>query len=83
MNFWDFTRTIGVRAGFPTKKKEIRVIPMWLGLLMGWVSEWIVWVLSGRKRQPNMTMEGIRLSTINRTLNGDKPKRVLGLSAPA
>lgn len=25
-----------------------------------------------------MTMEGIRLSTINRTLNGDKARRVLG-----
>lgn len=78
VNFWDFTRTIGARAGFPVKREEIRVIPLWVGLLMGWVSEWIVWLLSGGKRQPNMTMEGIRLSTINRTLNGDKAMRVLG-----
>ena len=78
VKFWDFFRTIGARAGFPAKKEEIRVIPVWLGLLVGWVSEWIVWVLSGGRRQPNMTMEGIGLSTINRTLNGDKAKRVLG-----
>ena len=74
VNLWDFTRAIGAQAGFPAKKEEIRVIPVWLDLLMRWVSEWVVWLLSGGKRQPNMAMEGIRLSTIDRTLNGDKAK---------
>lgn len=35
-------------------------------------------MLSGGARQPNMTREGIRFSTMTRTLNGEKAVRVLG-----
>jgi sterol-4alpha-carboxylate 3-dehydrogenase (decarboxylating) len=76
--FWEFTRKIAAAAGHPVKKEEIVVIPAWVGLLIGWISEWVVWARSGGTKQPNMTVEGIRLSTIHRTLNMDKAKRVLG-----
>ena len=76
--FWEFTRKLAATAGYPVKKEEIVVIPTIVGLIMGWISELFVWILSRGKEQPNMTKEGIRLSTINRTLNGEKARRVLG-----
>jgi sterol-4alpha-carboxylate 3-dehydrogenase (decarboxylating) len=76
--FWEFTRQIAAEAGYPVKREEIVVIPLWIGLLIGYVSAFVVWVISGGKRQPNMTIEAIRLSTIHRTLDGEKAKRVLG-----
>ena len=59
------------------KKEEIVVVPLWVGLSTGWVSEMIVWILSQGTRQPNMTNEGVRLSTINRTLDMEKAKLML------
>ncbi|MCJ1458067.1 hypothetical protein MMC28_008438 [Mycoblastus sanguinarius] len=76
--FWDFNRKVAAEAGYLVKKEEIWVIPLWVGLAIGWISELVVWALSGGTRQPNMTVEGIRFSTINRTLRVDKAKRVLG-----
>lgn len=78
MRFWDFNRRVAAAAGHPVAPKDIVVIPVVLGLLLGWLSEWIVWVLSRGARQPNMTREGIRFSTMTRTLNGEKAVRVLG-----
>jgi sterol-4alpha-carboxylate 3-dehydrogenase (decarboxylating) len=76
--FWDFTRQIAAAGGYPVKQEEIVVVPVWVALLIGWISEWIVWMMSRGTRQPNMTVEGIRYSTIHRTLNVEKAKRVLG-----
>ena len=76
--FWDFTRKVAAAAGHPVQKEAIVAIPLWVGLLMGWVSEWITWILSFGSRQPNMTVEAIRLSSINRTLDIEKAKRVFG-----
>lgn len=78
MLFWQFNRKIAAAAGHPERKEDIVVIPVVLGLLIGWISEWMVWLSSGGTRQPNMTREGIRYSTLTRTLNGEKAKRVLG-----
>ena len=76
--FWDFVRKVSAAAGCPVKQEEIIVVPVWVGLLIGWISEWIVWAKSGGREHPNMTVEGCRLSTIHRTLNSEKAKRVLG-----
>lgn len=78
MLFWEFNRKVAAAAGHPVAPKDIVVIPMTLGLLIGWVSEWAVWMLSRGTRQPAMTREGIRFSTMTRTLNGEKAVRVLG-----
>lgn len=77
MLFWDFNRRVAAAAGHPVAPKDIVVIPVILGLLIGWVSEWIVWMLSRGARQPNMTRDGIRVSTMTRTLNSEKVVRVL------
>jgi len=76
--FWEFSRKISAAAGRPVQPEDIVVIPVWVGLVIGWLSEWLVWIRSSGTSQPNMTRDGIRLITINRTLNRDKAKRVLG-----
>ena len=76
--FWEFVRKVSAAAGYPVKKEDIKVVPVWIGLLMGWLSEWIVWAKSGGRRQPIMTVEATRLSTIHRTMSVEKAKRVLG-----
>ena len=76
--FWEFQRKVAAAGGFPVKEEDIKVVPVWVGLIMGWISEWVTWAKSRGTRQPSMTMEGIRLSTIHRTLNIEKAKRVLG-----
>ena len=78
MLFWEFNRKVAAAAGHPVGAKDVVVIPVLVGLLIGWVSEWIVWMVSRGTRQPNMTREGIRFSTMTRTLNGEKVVRVLG-----
>ncbi|KAI9840126.1 MAG: hypothetical protein M1837_001887 [Sclerophora amabilis] len=78
MLFWDFNRKVAAAAGYPVKKEEIVVIPATVGLMFGWISEWVTWITSWGTRQPVMTRDGIRFSTITRTLNGEKAKRVLG-----
>jgi sterol-4alpha-carboxylate 3-dehydrogenase (decarboxylating) len=78
MSFWEFNHKIAATAGHPVRKEDIVVIPPAVGLWIGWISEWAVWLASGGTQQPNMTQEGIRFSTITRTLNGEKAKRVLG-----
>ena len=78
MRFWDFNRASAAAAGHPVAAQDVVVIPVALGLLIGWLSEWIVWLVSRGRRQPNMTREGIRFSTMTRTLNGEKAVRMLG-----
>ena len=78
MLFWDFARQVAAAAGHPVRPEDIVTIPVAVGLVIGWISEWITWILSRGARQPNMSREGIRFSTLTRTLNGDKAKRVLG-----
>jgi sterol-4alpha-carboxylate 3-dehydrogenase (decarboxylating) len=76
--FWDFQRAVSAHVGHPVRPEDIVVIPKWVGLTMGFLSEWLVWAISRGTRTPNMTREGIRFSTMIRTLNMEKAKRVLG-----
>ncbi|KAJ0422485.1 hypothetical protein BJY00DRAFT_280245 [Aspergillus carlsbadensis] len=76
--FWDFQRAVAAQTGNPVRPEDVVVIPKWVGLTMGFVSEWVVWAISRGTRTPNMTREGIRFSTLIRTLNMGKAKRVLG-----
>jgi sterol-4alpha-carboxylate 3-dehydrogenase (decarboxylating) len=75
---WDFTRAVAAKLGSLVRREEIAVIPKTVGPLMAFLAEWIVWILSLGKRQSNMTVEAIRYSTITKTVNIDKTKRLLG-----
>jgi sterol-4alpha-carboxylate 3-dehydrogenase (decarboxylating) len=76
--FWEFTRAVAAGVGHPIRKEEIVVVPKAVGLLMGFLAEWIVWIVSLGKKQSNLNVEGIRYSTITKTVNIDKAKRLLG-----
>ena len=75
--FWEFNHKVAAAAGHPVRKEDIVVIPVVIGLLIGWINEWVVWFLSSGTRQINMTRERIRFSIMTRTLNEEKAKRVL------
>jgi sterol-4alpha-carboxylate 3-dehydrogenase (decarboxylating) len=76
--FWDFTRKMAATAGHPVEKEEFVVMPVWVGSIIGWISEWVVWIRSAGRKQPNKMVKEIRFSTIHRTLSVEKAKRVLG-----
>ncbi|KAL9617591.1 MAG: hypothetical protein Q9160_007604 [Pyrenula sp. 1 TL-2023] len=76
--FWDFQRALATAVGKPVKKEEIVVIPRTLGIIMGMISEWYTWVVSRGTRTPNLTVEGIRFSTMTRTFKMDKIQDRLG-----
>jgi len=69
---------IAKQAGYPVKKKDIKVIPEWVGILMAFFAEWFVWIVSFGRRESNLTRFGVRYSCISRTLNIEKAQRVLG-----
>lgn len=76
--FWDFARAIGAAAGYPVKKEEIWVIPKSVGLAIGTLSEWIVWLVSFGKTKPMLSRNAIKFSCMTRTYCIDKAKRRLG-----
>ncbi|KAK7987213.1 hypothetical protein PG988_002201 [Apiospora saccharicola] len=76
--FWEFQRAIAASVGIPIRKEDVRVIPLWVGLLMAFISEWATWIRTFGKKQPQISREAVRLTVIHRTLNGEKAKRVLG-----
>ncbi|KAI1846791.1 hypothetical protein JX266_007012 [Neoarthrinium moseri] len=76
--FWEFQRAIGASVGLPIKKEEIKVIPIWFTFLMATISEWTTWIRTWGKQQPIVTREAVQLTTITRTLKGEKARRILG-----
>lgn len=75
--FWDFARSIGAAAGYPTKAESVRVIPRMLGLVIAAMAEWVIWIISLGRNTSSMTLAGIKYSTMNRTFRIDKAKKRL------
>lgn len=76
--FWEFQRAIGASVGLPVREEEIKIIPIWLALVRAIMSEWYIWVRTLGREHPIITREAVQLTTITKTLNGEKAKRVLG-----
>ncbi|KAF4631662.1 hypothetical protein G7Y89_g6465 [Cudoniella acicularis] len=76
--FWEFHRCISASVGLPIKQEDIKIVPKWLALFMAMISEYSTWIRSWGTQQPTVTREAVRLTTIERTLNGEKAKRLLG-----
>lgn len=76
--FWDYQRAAAASIGYPMKGKDIKVIPLGLALLMGFVAEWWVWIISFGERESVLSRQTVRYACIHRTLNCGKAKRVLG-----
>lgn len=76
--FWDFARAIAGAAGYPVKKEEVRSIPIWVGLAMAVIAEWIVWLTSFGRKSSRLNKVAIRYSCMTRTYRIDKAKKALG-----
>ncbi|KAI4163794.1 MAG: hypothetical protein LQ342_002567 [Letrouitia transgressa] len=77
-HFWDFARAIWAEAGDETKPEDIWVVPKGLGLAIATIIEWIVWIFSFGRKEPNLTRKKIQFSTMTRTYNTQKAKDRLG-----
>ena len=77
MPFWDFARSLGAAAGYPTKKEDVRVIPRMIALAIVAIAEWVIWILSLGQRKSSLTLMGIKFSMMNRTFCIDKAKKRL------
>jgi sterol-4alpha-carboxylate 3-dehydrogenase (decarboxylating) len=76
--FWEFGRQLGDAAGFPTNRASVRSIPLFVGLVIAFLVEWVVWLTSLGKKRSKMSRVAIRYSALTRTYRIDKAKRVLG-----
>lgn len=76
--FWEFTRAIAKAAGHPVKESNVKTIPRWAAMLMAFFAQWVVWIFSFGRKESALTTYGVRYSTMTRTLNIEKAKRVLG-----
>lgn len=76
--FWDFQRGVSASIGLPVKPEEIKFVPAWVALLGASAIEWFTWIRTLGKGHPPITWEAVRLTTITRTLNGDRFQRVTG-----
>lgn len=76
--FWDYQRAAAASVGYPVKEKDIKIIPLSLALVMGFIAEWWVWVTSLGKKESVLSRQTVRYACIHRTLNCGKAKRVLG-----
>ncbi|EPE25191.1 NAD(P)-binding Rossmann-fold containing protein [Glarea lozoyensis ATCC 20868] len=78
MPFWEFGRLLGDAAGYPTDRERVRSLPLWVGLVVAAVAEWVVWVVSAGRRNSRLNRVAIRYSALTRTYSVEKAKRVLG-----
>ncbi len=76
--FWDFARSLGAAAGYPVKEEQIWVIPKSVGVFVGAIAEWVVWLTSFGKKRPTLNRQAIKFSCMTRTYRIDKAKRRLG-----
>ncbi|KAK2604015.1 hypothetical protein N8I77_006976 [Diaporthe amygdali] len=76
--FWDYQRAGAASVGYPVKEEDIKIIPLGLAFLMGFIAEWWVWATSFGKRQSVLSRQTVRYACIHRTLNCGKAKRILG-----
>lgn len=78
MSFWEFARSIGAAAGYPTRMEDVKSIPKFVGLAMAWIAEWMVWITSFGRSESKLNRVGIKMSCMTRTFRIDKAKKVLG-----
>ena len=76
--FWDFTHAVWAAAGDQTKPEEIWVIPVWVGMLVASLAEYLLWMVSFGTKEPSLTRYKIRYSAMTRTFCIDKAKSRLG-----
>ena len=75
--FWDFARSIWSAAGDRTEPRQVWVIDRDVGLLLGWIIEWIFWIVT-LGGTPNLTRQKVKYSSMARYYSIEKATRRLG-----
>lgn len=78
MPWWEFARGIGDAAGYPTNRDQVWSLPRGLLLAAAIAVEWLIWAKSFGRQTSQMGSLAVRYSTMTRTYNIAKAKRVLG-----
>jgi len=79
--FWEITRIAARMAGYPVRKEDVRVIPLWLVMIFAFLAEWLIWGFTLGRKEPLLTTRVVRLTTIDRTFCIDKIEERLGYRA--
>jgi sterol-4alpha-carboxylate 3-dehydrogenase (decarboxylating) len=75
--FWELTIRTSNLLGHPLSHDEIVSVPKLVGLAMGFLSEWVVWLVSFGKRQSKVSVAGVQYTYLTHTMNIDKAKERL------
>ena len=80
MPFWDFQRKIWAAAGDTTSLAQVRVIPVWVGMVIAGLADYLFWILTFGQKQPPKALRGdvVRYATSERTFSINKAKASLG-----
>lgn len=73
--FWDFARSIWVSAGFPYDPRRVWVLPLFVALVIGFLSEFLAVVL---RRPATLTRQRVAFSGMTRYYNISKARERLG-----
>ena len=72
--FWDLAIKTSNMLGQPLSHDEIVSIPKVVGLIIGFLSEWLVWLFSFGKRNSAMSVSAVKYTFLTHTMNMDKAK---------
>jgi sterol-4alpha-carboxylate 3-dehydrogenase (decarboxylating) len=72
--FWDLTIKTSNLLGSPVSHDEIVSIPKTIGLVIGFLAEWIVWLFSFGKRESKVSVAAVQYTFLTHTMNIDKAK---------
>ncbi|KAB5533432.1 hypothetical protein GE09DRAFT_360875 [Coniochaeta sp. 2T2.1] len=72
--FWDLTIRTSVLLGKPVKHDEIVSIPKAVGLTIGFLAEWMTWLFSFGRKESTLSLDAIRYTFLQHTINIDKAK---------
>jgi len=72
--FWELTIRTSNLLGYPLKHDEIVSIPKIVGLTMGFLTEWMVWLFSFGRKNSTLSVAAIQYTFLTHTMNIDKAK---------
>lgn len=76
--FWAFARQVAAEAGYPVKAEAVRVLPTFMAWVIGYVSEWVVWIGSLGRRKSELSRRSLRYAVVEQVFSMKKAKRVMG-----
>lgn len=77
---WEFARQVAREAGYPIESGEVTKLPAFMAYIVGFISEWTVYISSFGRRKAEVSRRTTRFCVANQTFCVDKMKRQLGFT---